>query len=48
MKKYIKPIIEDENIEIEDVIAQSNLQDAGGLNNWNPNNDPNAEEFPIV
>ncbi len=48
MKKYIKPIIEDENIEIEDVIAQSGLQNAGGLNDWNPSNDPNAEEFPSV
>lgn len=35
MKEYIKPLIEDENIEIEDVIAFSN----GGKGDINSNGD---------
>ena len=33
MKEYIKPLIEDENIEIEDVIAFSNVGGQGNLDN---------------
>lgn len=41
MKEYVKPLIEEEEIEIEDVIATSGLTDAG--TSVIIQNDPNAE-----
>ncbi len=36
MKKYIKPVINDEEIELEDIVAASSV-DSTNINN-NPNN----------
>lgn len=38
MKEYIKPLIEDEDLEIEDIIAVSNGGDGASANSVSANN----------
>ena len=45
MKKYEKPILEDEEVEIED-ICEASLENLGSLNNNPGSSDSNSEMWP--